>query len=67
MGERLFPPAEARIIAELVERDLPYYDPAISADDVTRMNRFALDTGLLTEPVPYDQVVATQNRLLWTA
>ena len=67
VGERLFPPAEARIIAELVERDLPYYDPAISADDVTRMNRFALDTGLLTEPVPYDQVVATQNRLLWTA
>ena len=66
VGERLFPPAEAGIIAELVERDLPYYDPTIPEDVVTSMNRFARDIGLLTEPVPYDQVVATQYRKLWT-
>ena len=32
VGESLFPPTEAGLIAELVKRDLPYYDPTISAD-----------------------------------
>ncbi|MFQ5849547.1 MAG: ABC transporter substrate-binding protein [Candidatus Binatia bacterium] len=66
VGRRLFPPAEAGIIAELVERDLPFYDPRISEEIVTRMNRFAQDTGLLSGPVPYDQVVAARFRRLWT-
>ena len=30
VGERLFPAAEAALIADLVTRDLPYYNPAIS-------------------------------------
>jgi len=30
VGRRLFPAAEAELIAELVQRDLSYYDPAIS-------------------------------------
>ena len=29
VGEKWFPAYEASLIAELVERDLPYYDPAI--------------------------------------
>ena len=53
-------------IAELIERDLPYYDPTISEEVVSKMNRFAQDVGLLTSPVPYDQVVATSFRHLWT-
>ena len=65
VGERLFPPAEAGLIAELVERDLPYYDPSISEDAVTGMNQFARDIGLLSGPASYDQVVATQFRELW--
>src|SRR5579862_6002855 len=30
VGRKLFPAAEAEIIAELIRRDLPYYDPTIS-------------------------------------
>ena len=66
VGERLFPPTEAGLIAELVERDLPYYDPTISEDVVTRMNQFAQAIGLLSGPASYEQVVATQFSDLWT-
>jgi hypothetical protein len=30
VGRALFPPHEAALIADVVERDLPYYDPVIS-------------------------------------
>jgi ABC-type nitrate/sulfonate/bicarbonate transport system substrate-binding protein len=65
VGKKRFPSSEAELIAELIRRDLPYYDPAIAEDTVTRMNRFAQDIGLLSAPVPYDQVVATQFSHLW--
>ncbi|MGH7771141.1 MAG: ABC transporter substrate-binding protein [Candidatus Binatia bacterium] len=65
VGRKVFPPTEAGIIRELIERDLPYYDPVISEEVVTRMNRFAQDVGLLSRLVPYDQVVATRFRHLW--
>ena len=29
VGKKRFPPSEAELIAELVRRDLPYYDPTI--------------------------------------
>jgi ABC-type nitrate/sulfonate/bicarbonate transport system substrate-binding protein len=57
VGKRLFPPTEARMIAELIRRDAPYYDPAISERSVAAMNRFAQDIGLLSRPVPYESVV----------
>jgi NitT/TauT family transport system substrate-binding protein len=65
VGMKRFPPSEAELIAELIRRDLPYYDPTISEETVTHMNRFAQDIGLLPAPVPYDQVVATQFSHLW--
>jgi ABC-type nitrate/sulfonate/bicarbonate transport system substrate-binding protein len=65
VGRKVFPPTETGIIRELIERDLPYYDPAISEEVVSKMNRFAQDVGLLSGPVPYDQVVATRFRHLW--
>lgn len=65
VGRKLFPPMEAELIAELIKRDLPYYDPVISEDVVARMNQFALAVGLLSKPVPYAQVVATRFRHLW--
>ena len=65
MGERRFPPVEAGLIVGLIERDVPYYDPSISEDSVARMNGFAQRIGLLSKPVPYDRVVATQFRELW--
>lgn len=66
VGRRLFPPDEAELIALLIERDLPYYDPTISEEVVTGMNQFAQDIGLLAEPVAYDSVVATRFSHLWT-
>jgi NitT/TauT family transport system substrate-binding protein len=65
VGMKRFPPSEAELIAELIRRDLPYYDPTITEETVTHMNRFAQDIGLLSAPVPYDQVVATQFSHLW--
>lgn len=65
VGKKRFPPSEAELIAELVRRDLPYYDPNIPEEKVACMNRFAQDIGLLKMPVPYNQVVAAQFRHLW--
>lgn len=57
VGKRLFPPTEAGLIAELIRRDAPFYDSAISEKSVAAMNRFAQDIGILTRPVPYKDVV----------
>lgn len=65
IGEKLFGPDEAKLIARVVERDLPYYDPAISESFVEGMNAFALDMGILDRPVPYGQAVATEFADLW--
>lgn len=59
VGKRLFPPAEADLIAELIRRDAPFYDPKISENSVAAMNRFAQDIGLLSRPVAYKDVVWT--------
>jgi NitT/TauT family transport system substrate-binding protein len=58
VGRKLFPPFEAELIAELIRRDLPYYDTTISPEFVTGMNRFARDLGILKTDVPYEQIVA---------
>jgi len=65
VGCKLFPAAEAALIAELIRRDLPYYDAAISPEFVAGMNRFARDIGILHGEVPYDRVVATRFAALW--
>lgn len=65
VGRKLFPPQEAGLIAELIRRDLPYYDPAISEDFVAGMNGFARDLGILKGTPRYEEVVATSFRHLW--
>ena len=65
VGEKLFPPEQAALIAELIRRDLPYYDAAISPRTVAATNRFAQDLGLLSGPVPYETVVAADLAALW--
>jgi NitT/TauT family transport system substrate-binding protein len=65
VGRRLFPPQEAALIAELIRRDLPYYDASISPSFVVGMNRFARDIGILQGEIPYEKVVATQFAELW--
>ena len=66
VGERLFPAAEAAMIADLVGRDLPYYDPVVTEEAVGGMNRFARHVGLLSGDVSYDKVVASRFAELWT-
>ena len=66
VGKKLFPPSEAELIAELIRRDLPYYDTTISPAFVAGMNGFARDLGILDRDVPYEGVVATQFSPLWT-
>jgi ABC-type nitrate/sulfonate/bicarbonate transport system substrate-binding protein len=65
VGQKRFPASEAELIAELVRRDLPFYDPTIPPEKVESMNRFAQDIGLLRAPASYDQVVATEYSSLW--
>jgi NitT/TauT family transport system substrate-binding protein len=59
IARKLFPPQETSLIAELIRRDAPFYDPTIPKARVESMNRFAQDIGLLSGPVPYEKVVAT--------
>jgi NitT/TauT family transport system substrate-binding protein len=65
VGRKLFPPAEAELIAELIRRDLPFYDATISRTFVAGMNRFARELGILRSDVPYEEVVAGQFGSLW--
>ena len=67
VGRKLFPPSEAELIAELIRRDLPYYDPSISTSFVAGMNQFSRDVGILTGDVPYEGIVASQFSHLWKA
>jgi NitT/TauT family transport system substrate-binding protein len=67
VGRKLFPPAEATLIAPLIRRDLPFYDAAISPGFVAGMNQFARDIGILHGDIPYDRVVATGFAPLWHA
>jgi len=62
VGRKLFPPEEATLIAELIRRDLPYYDSSISPSFVAGMNQFARDIGILQGHIPYEKVVAAE---LW--
>jgi NitT/TauT family transport system substrate-binding protein len=60
VGHKLFPPQEAELIAELIRRDLPYYDAKITPEFVAGMNAFAREMGILGGDIPYEQVVATR-------
>jgi NitT/TauT family transport system substrate-binding protein len=66
IGERLFAPEAAGLIAGLIARDAPFYDAAISADAIDGINTFAIANGLLREPLPFERLVAAQFRDLWS-
>lgn len=65
VGRKVFAPSEAELIADVVARDLPFYDASISPEFVTGMNKFAQSMGLLKEMRPYEDVVAVQFQDLW--
>lgn len=65
VGQRKFPKDAAQLIANVVARDVEFYDPVISEEMVLKMNRFAQTVGQLSSPVAYDDVVAVRYRELW--
>jgi ABC-type nitrate/sulfonate/bicarbonate transport system substrate-binding protein len=65
IGERLFAGEEASLIAGLIARDAPFYDAKITPEAVDGLNKFAVASGLVSAPVPYDRLVASQFRQLW--
>ncbi|MFL6797415.1 MAG: ABC transporter substrate-binding protein [Xanthobacteraceae bacterium] len=65
IGRKLFPPAEAELIAELIRRDLPYYYASISREFVAGMNRFCRNAGILQGDAPYEGIVAHQFAKFW--
>ena len=67
VGERLFPPEEASLIAGLIERDAPFYDASISPRAIDGLNKFAKASGLIAERAPYDRLVASEFRKLWNS
>jgi ABC-type nitrate/sulfonate/bicarbonate transport system substrate-binding protein len=64
-AKRHFPAAELALIAELVGRDAPYYDPMISRETADSLNAFARASGLLSGKPAYETVVAMQFQSLW--
>ena len=65
VGRKLFPAAEAELIADVVARDLPYYTPTITDEALAGLIRFAQATGLLKGSPSREQMVATQFSHLW--
>jgi len=64
-ARRVFPADETALIAELIRRDLPYYDPSIPQTAIAGMKRFTRALGLIDADVDYAQIVATQLAPLW--
>ncbi len=60
-ARRWFPAQELSLIAELIRRDLPFYDTTISERSVESMNAFARHIGLPTGNAGYADIVAQRS------
>ena len=58
IARKLFTDEQAKLITELVRRDLPFYDSSISEHSLACLNRFARDVGLLEGNPTLQDVVA---------
>ena len=65
VGRSLYPASEAALIVDLIRRDLPYYDAAISPGSVAAMTQFSRDLGILQRHPIFGEVVAVQFAHLW--
>ena len=65
VGRKLFPPAEAGLITELIRRDLPFYDATLSREFIADMTAFLRSQGVLQGDLKYEDVVAAQFAPLW--
>jgi NitT/TauT family transport system substrate-binding protein len=66
VARRLFPPMESELIAALIARDAPFYDPAIGPEAVADLVAFARRRGLTNGSVDADGIVSAGFRDLWT-
>jgi NitT/TauT family transport system substrate-binding protein len=66
IGEKLFPADEAELIAGLIERDVPFYDAAITREAVDGLMTFTKGFGLIKDVIPYEALVATEFGALWS-
>src|SRR5262245_8113836 len=58
VGGRKFPRDAAELIANVIARDVAFYDPVITEEMISKMNDFAQSVGQLSHSVPYEDVVA---------
>ena len=65
VGRKRFPEEEAELIAGIIQRDLPFYNAAITPDFVSGMSSFSQAMGLIDGPVSFEEAVATQYSDLW--
>ena len=65
VGRKRFPLREAGLIADTVQRDLPFYNAAISEASIASVNAFARNVGVLRGDVAYEKIVATQFSPRW--
>jgi NitT/TauT family transport system substrate-binding protein len=66
IGQQLFPPREAGLIATLIARDVPYYDASITPDVITPLDAFCRNAGLTARRASYKDIVASDLRRLWS-
>lgn len=67
VGKRLFPDYEASLIAAVVQRDLPYYDPRIDAAIIRDIDAFNTRLGTTEIEMTYENAVANAFCSLWDA
>lgn len=67
VADGLFPPMETGLIADLVERDLPFYDPAISDTAVAGLQDFARRAALPGAGGSFARAVATEFAPVWAS
>ena len=65
VGRKVFPKAEAELIADVVARDIPYLTPDITPQFVKGMTEFQRHMGLINGSPAYEDVVATRFSHLW--
>ena len=67
VGRKRFPAEEAELIADIIQRDLPFYNAAITPEFISGMSSFSQAMGLIDSEVKYEDAVATDFSDLWNA
>ncbi len=60
-----FPAPETALIAELIRRDTPFYDGALSRQKIAKLNDFSIGMGILSKAPAYEDLVPAICREVW--